>query len=93
MWMSRRFLTVSIKWRTISLVNFMNKPAKKNPHAVALGRNGGKARKAALTPARRTEIARQAVMAHWDRVRAAREAAVLKQVKPKRRRAGSAGHV
>jgi hypothetical protein len=71
----------------------MNKPAKKNPHAVALGRIGGKARKAALAPARRTEIARQAVTAHWDRVRAAREAAALKQVKPKRRRAGSAGHV
>ena len=71
----------------------MNKPAKKNPHAVALGRIGGKARKAALAPARRTEIARQAVTAHWDRVRAAREAAALAQVKPKRRRAGSAGHV
>ena len=71
----------------------MSKPAKKNLHAVALGRIGGKARKAALTPARRTEIARQAVTAHWDRVRAAREAAALKLTKPKRRRAGSAGHV
>ena len=71
----------------------MSKLAKKNPHAVALGRKGGRARKAALTPARRTEIARQAVTAHWDRVRAAREAAVLKQAKTKRRRAGSAGHV
>jgi len=66
---------------------------KKNPHAVALGRKGGKARKAALTPQRRSEIARQAVTAHWDRVRAARVALALKSEKRKRGRAGSAPHV
>jgi general stress protein YciG len=53
---------------------------KKNPHAVALGRNGGKARKIALSPERRSEIARKAGTTHWDRVRAAKAAA-----KPKRR--------
>ena len=44
---------------------------RKNPHAVALGRKGGKkgglARAAALSPERRTEIARKAVMARWKK--------------------------
>jgi hypothetical protein len=61
------------------------RPSKKNPHAVALGKKGGKARKVALSPARRSEIARQAVTTHWDRVRAAQVAA-----KPKRKRGGKA---
>jgi len=43
--------------------------AKKNPHAVALGRKGGKiggkARADALTPAERSEIARKAAAARW----------------------------
>lgn len=43
------------------------------PHAVGL--RAGAARAAALTPERRTEIARLAVTARWDRVRAARQAA------------------
>lgn len=51
-------------WGTISVVNIM-----KNPHAVALGRKGGKARKAALTPERRSEIARLAINTRWKRVR------------------------
>jgi hypothetical protein len=42
---------------------------KKNPHAVALGKRGGskggKIRAAKLTPERRSEIARKAVLARW----------------------------
>lgn len=42
---------------------------KKNPHAVALGRKGGQkggaARKAALSPERRAEIAKAAAKARW----------------------------
>jgi hypothetical protein len=42
-----------------------------NPHAVALGRLGGRrggpARAAALTPRRRREIARAAAIARWSR--------------------------
>jgi hypothetical protein len=42
---------------------------KKNPHAVALGRlggrRGGKARAERLAPAKRTEIARAAARARW----------------------------
>ena len=42
---------------------------KKNPHAVALGKmggsKGGKTRAARLTPERRQEIARKAVLARW----------------------------
>jgi hypothetical protein len=43
----------------------------KDPSAVALGRKGGlkggKARAAKLTPERRSEIARKAATARWDR--------------------------
>jgi hypothetical protein len=42
---------------------------KKNPHAVALGRRGGakggKIRAEKLSPERRREIARQAVLTRW----------------------------
>lgn len=42
---------------------------KKNPHAVALGKiggaKGGKVRAANLSPERRSEIARKAVLARW----------------------------
>jgi len=42
---------------------------KKNPHAVALGRVGGrksgKARMEKLTPEQRSDIARNAVLARW----------------------------
>lgn len=45
------------------------KPKKKNPAAVALGRlggkRGGKARAAALSPKRRSEIARKAAEKRW----------------------------
>ena len=50
----------------------------KNPHAVALGKmggsKGGKNRAAKLTPQQRSDIARKAVMARWDRVRKLRDA-------------------
>jgi|SRR5580692_7052002 hypothetical protein len=50
-------------------------PRKKNPAAVALGRKGGQkggaARAARLTPEQRTESARHAVRARWDKARAA----------------------
>jgi hypothetical protein len=42
---------------------------KKNPHAVALGKiggsKGGKVRASKLSPERRSEIARKAVLARW----------------------------
>jgi len=47
---------------------------KKNPNAVALGKlggsKGGKIRAAKLTPEKRREIARQAVLARWAKTRA-----------------------
>jgi len=46
---------------------------KKNPNAVALGKlggsKGGKIRAARLTPERRREIARQAVLARWAKAK------------------------
>jgi hypothetical protein len=46
---------------------------KKNPNAVALGKlggsKGGKIRAAKLTPEQRREIARNAVLARWAKVR------------------------
>ncbi len=45
------------------------KPPEKNPHAVALGRLGGKkggpARAKKLTPEERSEIARNAALKRW----------------------------
>lgn len=41
------------------------KAVKKNPHAQALGRKGGPARARALSPQRRSEIARAAALARW----------------------------
>lgn len=47
------------------------KDAGKNPAAVALGRlggqKGGKARAAALSPAKRKAIAKKAAKARWDK--------------------------
>ena len=49
------------------------KSDEKNPHAVALGRlggkKGGKARAQKLTPGRRKEIAKKAAQARWSRKR------------------------
>jgi hypothetical protein len=46
---------------------------KKNPHAVALGKlggsKGGKIRAAKLTAEQRSEIARNAVLARWEKAR------------------------
>ena len=44
---------------------------EKNPHAVALGKlggaKGGKARAEKLSPERRSEIARNAILARWKK--------------------------
>jgi hypothetical protein len=51
----------------------MVKKKRKNPHAVALGKmggsKGGKIRAAKLTPERRREIARKAVLSRWAKQR------------------------
>jgi hypothetical protein len=50
---------------------------KKNPHAVALGKlggsKGGKIRAAKLSSEQRTKIARNAVLARWDKARKLKE--------------------
>jgi len=40
---------------------------KRDAAAVALGKKGGKARAASMTPERRAEIARKAASKRWDR--------------------------
>jgi hypothetical protein len=59
----------------------MSKP--KNPHAVALGKlggsKGGKIRAAKLTPKQRSDIARKAVLARWERVKKTQDAKVPKE--------------
>jgi hypothetical protein len=49
----------------------MADPAKKNPAAVELGRlgglKGGNARAKCLSPERRSEIARKAAQARWEK--------------------------
>jgi hypothetical protein len=49
---------------------------KKDPAAVALGRKGGKkggpSRAASMTPAQRSESARKAVQARWDKLKTKR---------------------
>ena len=42
----------------------------KNPYAVKLGRKGGQARAAAMSKKARSEAARQAVSARWQKVKA-----------------------
>jgi hypothetical protein len=50
---------------------------KKNPHAVALGKmggsKGGKIRAARLTSEQRSNIARNAVIARWEKARKLKE--------------------
>jgi hypothetical protein len=50
---------------------------KKNPHAVALGKlggsKGGKIRASKLTSEQRSKIARNAVLARWEKARKAKE--------------------
>ena len=52
-------------------------PKKKNPHAVALGKmggaKGGKVRAAKLSPERRREIARKAILSRWAKHRSKEE--------------------
>ena len=43
----------------------MAKKREKNPHAVALGQLGAKARLLKLTPEQRQEIAKKAIRARW----------------------------
>jgi len=56
----------------------MAKKRKKNPHAVALGKlggpKGGRARAEALSPERRSEIARLAADARWGKHKEAEKA-------------------
>lgn len=49
----------------IYVLSAMAKRKAKDPHAVALGRKGGKARIKKMTPEQRREIARKAVIARW----------------------------
>ena len=42
---------------------------EKNPHAVALGQLGAKARLEKLTPAQRSEIAKKAIRARWAKTK------------------------
>jgi hypothetical protein len=55
------------------IIAAMPRPKKKNPAAVALGRKGGKkggpARAASMTAEERSESARRAVAARWERYR------------------------
>jgi hypothetical protein len=57
------------------------KTPKKNPHAVALGKRGSRARNEILTAEQRSAIARKAINARWDAVRAARAADAAKPVR------------
>jgi hypothetical protein len=42
----------------------------KNPHAVALGKKGGRARASRLSAARRREIAKMGAKARWGKAKA-----------------------
>lgn len=42
---------------------------KKNPHAAALGRKGGKARWKGVSSQKRSDIARRTVQARWDKAK------------------------
>jgi hypothetical protein len=61
---------------------------KKDPAAVALGRKGGKrggpARAASMTPAQRSESARKAVQARWDKLKIKRRTGNEFVVEPQR---------
>jgi len=47
----------------------VEKKAKKNAAAVALGRRGGKKRAQTLSPEQLSELARKAVLARWTAVK------------------------
>jgi hypothetical protein len=67
------------KWELNAYNSAMPRGKRKNPHAVALGRKGGlkggPARAAKLTQEERSESARKAVQARWERYRQAKSAA------------------
>ncbi len=67
----------------------MDKP-KKNPHAVALGRIGGRKRKEKLTPDERSDIARKATNTRWAMARARAAAAAKLKPRAKARRRSAA---
>jgi len=54
-------------WHSAAMAN----AKRKDPHAVALGRKGGVARKRNLTAEQRSEIARKAVQARWKKAKKA----------------------
>jgi hypothetical protein len=56
----------------------------KNPAAVALGRKGGKARAKKLTPQQRSESARKAVTARWEKILSKLEARIEAREKKSR---------
>jgi hypothetical protein len=68
-----RICQQSIDTGRLALHHADMKKAKKNPHAVALGRKGGKkggpARAAKLTAEQRKASARKAAQARWDKSR------------------------
>jgi hypothetical protein len=53
--------------------NMVVRRKRKNPHAVAMSRLGNAARMKALSPERRSEIARIAAVARWSKRRAKAE--------------------
>jgi hypothetical protein len=65
-----------------SRIKMVMEKRKKNPHAVALGRKGGRkggpARAANMTPEQRTESARNAVVARWAKTKEIRDLAANK---------------
>ena len=44
-------------------------PKRKNPAAVALGKRGAKARLKKLSPEKRSEVAKKAAAARWDKAK------------------------
>ena len=71
--MSAREITIEFT-KALTYNSVMPKQKRKNPAAVALGRKGGKkggpARAASMTAEERSESARRAVVARWERYRA-----------------------
>ena len=51
----------------------MMKKSEKNPHAVALGQKGGRARMHKLTTEQRREIAKMAALARWAKVKKSKD--------------------
>jgi len=62
----------------------------KNAAAVALGRKGGKARAAKMTPAERSEAARKAVEARWEKTLDKLERRIARRSKPVKRKSARA---